>query len=538
MDKYNLISCDNIGPNFRVYEGDIRATGVQVALHCIRTKDASRSLIRVLSGAQERRYLASREFFLLSDGRFPEISGKHRPKSTNQQHSDCKMMCFVEPLLHTTMADLIRGSNIPGGAIISPSDVSIVFRKLLSILSYFHENGFSYDYLIPTHVIIRGNCDVRVRFPYWFLCNCTIQSLPYQPPELLMGLPSAAFPLHCVDTWMFACCFGEVFLGYPLFQGVDFADQLLKVFKILGCPSRHELAYLAEGYDSLIFPESQDCCLELLFQESEEDRGGDSYIGSFIMFLESILTYDPFARPTVQELRTNGIIGRPRYFPSLANLRFSDQGVGRVVLVGNRNEKWWEEKPVLWNSAVSSLPRRSQDNNEYSSPEPKRNVQNEPPSLKISDLLVTSTNRPRSSLTQATPSCHDKNIQNMLSSYSSPATSSILAMLNKASSPASTENTNNPFRARTPSIQKLRDASFKVNQLGVSENKFNPSRRGIASPQKVKALAAVNFPQHGITHPSDSDITDDWNLSTSEIRDLRRTNWNSFVRRTICSEKQ
>merc|ERR1719494_1070438 len=127
-----------------------------------------------------------------------------------------------------------------------------------------------------------------------------------------MGLPSLAFPLHSVDTWMFACCFGEVFLGYSLFQGVDFADQLLKVFKILGCPSRHELAYLAEGYDSLVFPESQDCCLELLFEPSGDNCERESSISSFIFFLEFILTYDPFARPTTYEIRKNGILGRLR----------------------------------------------------------------------------------------------------------------------------------------------------------------------------------------------------------------------------------
>ena len=55
----------------------------------------------------------------------------------------------------------------------------------------------------------------------------------YRAPDVLMGSRKYSTP---VDLWSVGCIFGEMAAGRPLFPGTSDADQLTRIFKLLGTP--------------------------------------------------------------------------------------------------------------------------------------------------------------------------------------------------------------------------------------------------------------------------------------------------------------
>lgn len=60
----------------------------------------------------------------------------------------------------------------------------------------------------------------------------------YRAPELIFG---ATYYTTAVDVWSAGCVMAELMLGYPLFPGESFVDQLVKIIKVLGTPSEHDI---------------------------------------------------------------------------------------------------------------------------------------------------------------------------------------------------------------------------------------------------------------------------------------------------------
>ena len=63
-------------------------------------------------------------------------------------------------------------------------------------------------------------------------------------PEVLLGSRTYSTPL---DMWSVGCIFAEMMSGEPLFPGQGEADQIIKIFKIIGAPSEERWP----GYSSL-----------------------------------------------------------------------------------------------------------------------------------------------------------------------------------------------------------------------------------------------------------------------------------------------
>jgi len=49
-----------------------------------------------------------------------------------------------------------------------------------------------------------------------------------------------------VDIWSCGCIFAEMFLGKPLFKGLNEDDQLEKIFKVCGTPTNKHAQALFE----------------------------------------------------------------------------------------------------------------------------------------------------------------------------------------------------------------------------------------------------------------------------------------------------
>lgn len=54
--------------------------------------------------------------------------------------------------------------------------------------------------------------------------------------------------------WTVGCMLAEMVAGVQIFAAEDSTSQLLRVFQMLGFPSRADLYYLGKRYDTLVVP--------------------------------------------------------------------------------------------------------------------------------------------------------------------------------------------------------------------------------------------------------------------------------------------
>ena len=47
--------------------------------------------------------------------------------------------------------------------------------------------------------------------------------------------------------WSLGCVFAEMFIGKPIFDGLNTMDQLVKIVKVLGTPTKGDLAGMKVG---------------------------------------------------------------------------------------------------------------------------------------------------------------------------------------------------------------------------------------------------------------------------------------------------
>lgn len=60
----------------------------------------------------------------------------------------------------------------------------------------------------------------------------------FRPPELLLG--SSDYGPE-IDMWSVGCIFAELLVGRPLFPGIDEADELDRICKIMGSPTERTM---------------------------------------------------------------------------------------------------------------------------------------------------------------------------------------------------------------------------------------------------------------------------------------------------------
>jgi len=70
-----------------------------------------------------------------------------------------------------------------------------------------------------------------------------VVTLWYRAPDVLMGSRKYSTP---VDLWSVGCIFAEMSAGKPLFPGTSDADQLVRIFSVLGNPTEESWPSLVD----------------------------------------------------------------------------------------------------------------------------------------------------------------------------------------------------------------------------------------------------------------------------------------------------
>jgi len=117
--------------------------------------------------------------------------------------------------------------------------------QLLQGIAYCHQHRVLHRDLKPQNLLI--NMDGELKLADFGLARGfgipvrkythEVVTLWYRPPDVLLG--STKYSTQ-IDIWGIGCIFGEMITGRPLFCGANDQDQLLKIFNVLGTPTRKD----------------------------------------------------------------------------------------------------------------------------------------------------------------------------------------------------------------------------------------------------------------------------------------------------------
>ncbi|XP_046648280.1 cyclin-dependent kinase 14-like [Daphnia pulicaria] len=205
-----------------VYRGFSNLTQQVVALKEIRLQEEE--------GAP---FTAIREASLLRDLRHANVVTLHDIVHTKTS------LTFVFEYVHSDLAQYLE--RHPGG--LQAHNVRLFLFQLLRGLSYVHRRKILHRDLKPQNLLISEVGELkladfglaRAQSVPSHTFSSEVVTLWYRPPEVLLGSTQYSSPL---DLWGVGCIFVELLTGSPAFPGVkDAADQLERIFKILGTPT-------------------------------------------------------------------------------------------------------------------------------------------------------------------------------------------------------------------------------------------------------------------------------------------------------------
>lgn len=117
--------------------------------------------------------------------------------------------------------------------------------QLLQGIAHCHHNRVIHRDLKPQNLLINMEGELKladfglargIGIPVKKFTNDVV-TLWYRPPDVLLGNTKYSTQ---IDIWGVGCIFAEMCTGKPLFDGKSDPHQLMKIFKIIGTPTRQE----------------------------------------------------------------------------------------------------------------------------------------------------------------------------------------------------------------------------------------------------------------------------------------------------------
>lgn len=162
-------------------------------------------------------------------------------------HTDMKLTLVFEFLDQ----DLKKYLDACGDNGLEPYTIKSFLFQLLQGIAYCHQHRVLHRDLKPQNLLI--NMEGELKLADFGLARAfgipvrsythEVVTLWYRAPDVLMGSRRYSTP---VDIWSVGCIFAEMVNGRPLFPGSSDEDQLMKLFKVLGTPSKKTWASMVD----------------------------------------------------------------------------------------------------------------------------------------------------------------------------------------------------------------------------------------------------------------------------------------------------
>ncbi|KAM8845244.1 cyclin-dependent kinase 4 isoform 2-T2 [Spinachia spinachia] len=118
-----------------------------------------------------------------------------------------------------------------------------VMQQLLRGLDFLHTNMVLHRDLKPENVLVSSRGEVKIAdfglariYTFNIALTPGVVTLWYRAPEVLLN----SVYMSTVDIWSAGCIFAELFHLRPLFQGYTEAQQLQRIFDVIGFPSEED----------------------------------------------------------------------------------------------------------------------------------------------------------------------------------------------------------------------------------------------------------------------------------------------------------
>lgn len=236
-------------------------------------------------------------------------------------------VCICFELLNENLYELLKKNFFKGLTI---KTVRYIMKALLEATSLLHENNIIHCDLKPENVLLKilpNDIQVKVT-DFGTACDKSaahfiyLQSRYYRSPEVIIGNPYSIE----IDIWSLGCIGVELFLGDPLFPGVNEYDQIKKISDMLGGISnsvrfnnpkvasrffkktgelKSEIEYLTENPSQSKSEHGYPCNInnldDILRLKSKVNEQNYREAEMFINFIKKFLVIDPKKRITAKE---------------------------------------------------------------------------------------------------------------------------------------------------------------------------------------------------------------------------------------------
>jgi len=224
MEKYAKLEKIGEGTYGVVYKAKDKKTGELLALKKIRLEAEDEGIPST----------AIREISLLKQLQHPNIVRLY-----DVVHTEKKLTLVFEFLDQ----DLKKYLDACGDNGLEAYTIKSFLFQLLQGIAYCHQHRVLHRDLKPQNLLI--NMEGELKLADFGLARAfgipvrnythEVVTLWYRAPDVLMGSRKYSTP---VDIWSVGCIFAEMVNGRPLFPGTSENDQLMKIFKTLGTPTK------------------------------------------------------------------------------------------------------------------------------------------------------------------------------------------------------------------------------------------------------------------------------------------------------------
>jgi cyclin-dependent kinase 12/13 len=232
VDAYEKIDLVGEGTYGRVWKAKCRESNVDVALKKFRMKNEKDGFpitaireIRILKELDHKNIIKVKEI----------VTGK-----PDEENEDIGSFYLVFEFMDHDMAGLLES-----GVAINEDHIKCYFKQLLEGLHYLHSNNILHRDIKTSNLLINNKGILKLGD--FGLARPISESDPgkytnkvitlwYRPPELLLGAEEYG---TAVDMWSAGCILGELLSPEKrvIFPGNTEADQLDKIFKLIGTPT-------------------------------------------------------------------------------------------------------------------------------------------------------------------------------------------------------------------------------------------------------------------------------------------------------------